>query len=93
MDMEQIKPAIEASLLQFWNARSIEVDETSESVDDFAEPLDSLTAVEALIETDKIVGMPIPEGRVIRRGGYYTKAQFIEHLTKCVLTYVAEQPK
>lgn len=91
--MEQLKLTIEQSLQKFWDAHSLAVDETSEAVDGLVDPLDSLTAVDVLLELEKIVGMELPEGRVIRRGGYDSKTQFIENLTKRVLKYVAEQPK
>lgn len=93
MDVNQLKSAIEACLRQFWDAHSLAVDEVSEFVDGLIDPLDSLTAVDALIELEKIVGMELPEGRVIRRGGYDSKRQFIEDLTKRVLNYVVEQTK
>lgn len=91
--MDQLKAAIEANLLKFWEERSIEVDKDSESIDDFIDELDSLAAVDALIDIETITGMEIPEGSVIRRGGYDSKKQFIEHLTACVLKYVQEQQK
>jgi acyl carrier protein len=93
MNMDELKAEIEASLQNFWKERSIEGDKDSESVDDFIDELDSLTAVEALIDIEKITGMDIPEGSVIRRGGYDSKNHFIEHLTASVLKYVQGQKK
>lgn len=93
MDVDQLKSAIETCLRQFWDSHSLAVDGVSESVDGLIDPLDSLTAVDALIELEKIVGMELPEGRVIRRGGYDSKGQFIEDLTRRVLKYVVEQSK
>lgn len=93
MDLDQIKSAIETCLQEFWDDHSLAVDGTSESIDGLIDPLDSLTAVDALIELEKIVGTELPEGEVIRRGGYDSKEQFIEDLTKRVLRYVAEQKK
>ena len=93
MDTDNLKAAIEGSLQKFWADRSIEVDKDSESIDDFIDELDSLTAVDALIGIEAITGMEIPEGSVIRRGGYDSKEQFIDHLTASVLKYVQEQTK
>jgi hypothetical protein len=93
MDVDQLKSAIEACLHQFWDTHSLAVDGASESVDGLIDPLDSLTAVDALIELENIVGMELPEGSVIRRGGYDSKRQFIEDLTTRVLRYVVEQAK
>ena len=93
MDVDQLKLAIETCLRQFWDSHSLAVVGASESVDGLIDPLDSLTAVDALIELEKIVGLELPEGSVIRRGGYDSKDQFIEDLTTRVLKYVAEQTK
>lgn len=93
MNVDQIKLAIETCLQKFWESHSLAVDGALESVEELIDPLDSLTAVDALIELEKIVGMELPEGRVIRRGGYDSKEQFIEDLTKRVLKYVAEQKR
>ena len=91
MNTDKMKAEIEESLQQFWNDRAINVDMDSESIDDFIDEIDSLTAVDALIDIERITGMEIPEGSVIRRGGYDTKKQFIEHLTASVLEYVKGQ--
>lgn len=93
MNVDQLKSTIEACLQQFWDSHTLAVDVASESVDGLIDPLDSLTAVDALIELEKIVGMELPEERVIRRGGYDSKGQFIEDLTRRVLKYVVEQSK
>lgn len=93
MDVAHLRPAIEASLRAFWDARSIGVDATSQSIDDFIDPIDSLTAVDALIDIERIVGMEIPEARVIRRGGYDSRGQFVKHLTDRVVKYVERQGK
>lgn len=93
MNADQLKSAIETCLREFWDTHSLAVDGASETIDSLIDPLDSLTAVDALIELEKIVGMELPEGRVIRRGGYDSKEQFIEDLTRRVLEYVVEQTK
>ncbi|MBP6421654.1 MAG: hypothetical protein KA271_02060 [Propionivibrio sp.] len=93
MNTDQLRTAIETCLQQFWDSHSLAVDGASESVEGLIDPLDSLTAVDALIELEKIVDMELPEEHVIRRGGYDTKEQFIEDLTLRVLRYVVEQTK
>lgn len=90
--MDNMKAAIEASLLKFWADRSIDLEE-ADSVENFLDGIDSLTAVDALIEIEKITGIEIPEGSVIRRGGYDSKAQFVEHLTGKVMKYIQGQSK
>ena len=91
MKSDQLKSAVSTCLREFWTQHSLAVDEASDSVAGLIDPLDSLTAVEVLLELQDIVGMQIPESRVIRRGGYDGKEQFIEDLTEKVLNYVKEQ--
>jgi len=91
MNIPEIKSAVEQCLAEFWDLQALAVDKTSESIDDLIDPMDSLAAVDVLIDVGNIVGMQIPEGRVIRRGGYDTRGQFIDDLTGRVLDYVKEQ--
>lgn len=86
---DQIRQALE----DFWEAQAISADGGSTSVDDLVAAMDSMTAVEALVEVEKIVGMELPCGDVIRRGGYESKKQFVEELTARVLKYVKEHKK
>jgi acyl carrier protein len=90
--MDEMKAAIEKSLSEFWDRQSLKVDD-SDSVDDFVDELDSLAAVDALLGIEAIVGMHIPEASVIRKGGYESKQQFIEHLTAKVMAYVQGKKK
>ncbi len=85
-EVRQIKEA----LLSFWKEQSVSIDGSSESIDDLVAAMDSMTAVEALIVVEKIVGIDLPSGHVIRRGGYNDQEHFINDLTNCVLTYVEE---
>lgn len=90
MDESVIGNQIKQALEDFWSAQAISVDGESTSVDDLVAAMDSMTAVEALVEVEKIVGMDLPSGDVVRRGGYESKKQFVEELTARVLTYVKE---
>ncbi len=90
--MDEIKTAIETSLRKFWADRSISLEEGN-SVEDFIDELDSLTAVDVLIDIEKITGIDIPEGSVIRRGGYDSREQFVEHLTDRVMKFIQGQKK
>lgn len=84
---------IKEVLRNFWKAQSLDVDGASTSIDDLVAAMDSLTAVDALIEVERIVGMNLPTGNVIRRGGYDNEEQFVEDVTTRVLGYVKEQGK
>lgn len=93
MTPDDMKAAIKASLVQFWEERSVMTEKEPDSVDGLIDELDSLTAVDALIPIEDIVGMELPEGELIRRGGYDSVDQFVEHLTKRVMDYVQENSK
>jgi len=88
MSEEELRTAVRQSLEAFWDARALPPEEGSGSLDDLVDPLDSLTAVDALLDIEEMVGFTIPEGKVIRRGGYDTRGQFIDHLSKRVVRYV-----
>lgn len=83
----QIREALE----NFWKEQSLSIDEGSTSIDDLVAAMDSMTAVEVLVDVEKIVGMELPTAEVIRRGGYESQEQFVEDLTTRVLTYVEER--
>lgn len=82
---------IRAALEEFWADQGVAFDGIPGSVDDLVAAMDSMTAVDALIKVEEIVGMELPSGKVIRRGGYDSQAQFIKDLTARVLRYVEEQ--
>ena len=91
--MEHHRAAIEASLHEFWEARSLEEDLDPNSVESLADPLESVAAVDALLPVETIVGMEIPAGEVVRAGGYQSREQFVKELTQAVIDYVAEKSK
>lgn len=88
--MSDLKTGIEEELARFWDEQSIAIDGESQDIDDLVAAMDSFTATEVLESLEKMLGMELPSGELIRRGGYDNKDQFIEHLTKRVLEYVAE---
>ncbi|MBT2748298.1 MULTISPECIES: hypothetical protein [unclassified Lysobacter] len=91
--MNDRKAEIEAVLGQFWEEMAIELGEDPRDTSGLlGAPLDSLTAVEALLQLDTLLGRSIPAEVVIRRGGYESKEQFVELLTCQVLDYITEHP-
>lgn len=89
--MDDKRQEIEASLGEFWDRMAIELGEDPQDTGALVgAPLDSLTAMEAMLEIDKLLNLKIPADTVIRKGGYESKEQFVEHLTSEVLKYVAE---
>lgn len=87
----QVKSEIEKYLGQFWDQRALEVVEDPLSVDQLGAPLESVMAVEALIEVGKILKIKIPVEVVIRNGGYENKEQFVKLVTSGILEHVKEQ--
>jgi hypothetical protein len=90
--MEDKREAIIAALEEFWAGQTLG-EGGGETVDDLVAAMDSFTASDALEEVENIVGMELPTGEVIRRGGYESKEQFVTLLTQKVLDYVAEHPQ
>lgn len=88
--MNDMKTAIEEALAKFWDERALAADGPAEAVDAFVDQMDSLTAVDALIELEGITHTEIDEGAVIRKGGYESRGQFVGDLTARVLKFVAE---
>lgn len=87
------KAEIEAVLGQFWEEMAIELGENPQDTSGLlGAPLDSLTAVEVLLQVDTLLGRSIPAEVVIHNGGYESKQQFVELLTGQILSYVAEHP-
>lgn len=76
---EEIKDQIKLILEQFWDDRCIAIEET-EDVEDLIDELDSLSAVDVLLPIEELLGMEIEPETVIRRGGYDSKEQLVEHL-------------
>lgn len=81
---------IRQSLEKFWEEESLGLDAEPTSIDGLVAAMDSMTAVSALIDIEKIVGMELPTGEVIRRGGYDSMKQFIDDLSIRVIQYVKE---
>jgi hypothetical protein len=91
--MRNTKTKIETILGQFWEDMAIELGEDpQDTTGPLGAPLDSLTAVEVLLQIDTLLDRNIPAEVVIRKGGYESKDQFVELLTGQVLDYIAEHP-
>lgn len=91
MTEDELRIAVRKALEEFWDARSLGDESASGTLNDLVDPLDSLTAVDALLDIEAIVGITIPEDKVIRRGGYDSRKQFIDHLGQKVVNYVVKQ--
>ncbi|WP_313055340.1 hypothetical protein [Pseudomonas lopnurensis] len=85
-----LKADIEKRLGDFWDKRVISIADDPLSTDELGAPLDSITAVESLIEVGKILSKKVPVDVVIRNGGYETKEQFIELVTTGILIFLGE---
>jgi acyl carrier protein len=86
------KAQIEKVLADFWEANVIPVDaEGTGSTSDYIAPLDSMSAVEVLMEIDKLVGKELEAGEIIRPGGYDSKEQFVSDVTERVFAYLEKE--
>jgi hypothetical protein len=86
--MNDLKNKLESLLGIFWDDREIATAHAPTSLNDLSAPLDSLTACEAMIEIDDLVGKTIPVEAVIQNGGYESREEFIHLITEGVLTYL-----
>lgn len=86
-----MKSEIEKHLGQFWDKRALEIVEDPLSVDQLGAPLESIMAVDALVEVGKMLQIKIPVEVVIRNGGYENKEQFVNLVTSGILKHVKEQ--
>lgn len=82
--MTEIESKIRETLDVFWEDRAIPAADGGSIVDALVAPVESMTAVEVLVELDKITGANI-SNTVIQAGGYMTKDEFVEKLTTAVL--------
>jgi acyl carrier protein len=72
--------------------RAIPLEEVPQSTEELGAPLDSLTAMEVLVEIDRILKRKVPVEDVIRKGGYQSREQFIEEISERAFKYVSEHP-
>jgi len=89
--MNDMKTAIAEALAKFWDERALATSDPADVVGDFVDEMDSLTAVDALIELEDITQVEIDEAAVIRKGGYDSRDQFIGDLTARVLKFLVEK--
>jgi len=62
-------------------------------VDDLVAEMDSVTACEALERLETLLGIELPSGDLIKRGGYDSKDQFVDELSVAVADYGAANSK
>jgi hypothetical protein len=87
--MNDIESRLREALENFWDERSLpgSFDEAT-SVEELVAPIESMTAVEVLITLDEIVGENLPIS-VIQAGGYASKEEFVDKLSKKVMARLA----
>ncbi len=78
----------------FWDQNVLEIagDVGDSCIDVPLVPLDSITACDALIDIERIVGQKLPVEKIVRKGGYSSKDDFIEDVTKAVTEFLGATP-
>lgn len=78
-------------LSAFWDQNVMEAagDNGDSSIDTPLVPLDSITACDALIDAERIVGQKLPVEKIVRKGGYSSKEDFITDVTQAVTEYLS----
>lgn len=88
-------PTLRNVLADLWDANVLEMPSNDESMDERVSAdhpliaLDSLTAVEVLIEVESVVGAALPIEKIVRQGGYSSKEQFIDEVTAAVEEFMS----
>lgn len=82
------KAEIEKALGKFWDKRALEIVEDPLSVDQLGAPMESVMAVDALVDIGKMLKIKIPVEVVIRNGGYESKEQFIRLVGAGILQHL-----
>jgi acyl carrier protein len=80
-----IKEQIEKAISEFWEEIILEELALPEDAEKYIDTLDSVTAVDVLVRLEKIVEINLEPFKVIRRGGYESREQFMADLTAKVL--------
>lgn len=85
-------------LSAFWDQNVLEVPPADGDADEeiaIDQPLvqlDSITAVDVLLDIEKVVGTHLPIEKIVRKGGYSSREQFIEEVSKAVDEFVGASP-
>lgn len=90
--------AIDHSLVQvleaFWDATVLPSAVTSSGIcQPLDSQLDSMSSCDVLSQLENIVGFELEPERVIRRGGYSSREQFVTELGEAVMKQVEENRK
>ena len=85
-----MKDEIEKHLGQFWDKRALEIVDDPLSVDELGAPMESVMAIDALVDIGKMLKVKIPVDVVIRNGGYETKEQFVNLVTSGILKHLKD---
>lgn len=86
--MNEHKAELEQILSDFWDSNEIPMDGDPTSTDQLGAALDSITAVEVLLEVDILFKRKISVEAVIQRGGYKDKQEFVTKLRDQILMVV-----
>lgn len=91
--MDELEQKIRDALGEFWDERALPSGPAGETtVDQLLGPLESMTAVDVLATVEGIVEVPIPSS-VVQAGGYDSKDEFLDQLTKRVMDHVQKSGK
>lgn len=86
--------AIKKAIADFWDQQMNDDDEDEDFSFSLGPSLDSLTALHCLILLEKILGLDIklPE-TLVQKGGYKTKVEFVNSLSKNTELFYADHAK
>lgn len=87
------KAALEQLLRKFWDENVLDSSELPLGVENLYAPLDSVTAIDVLSKVkdllkDHLGGKKIPAEDIIQNGGYRSKDEFVEKVSKAVWKHI-----
>lgn len=88
-------PALRNVLADLWDANVLGTPSADGAMDEHVPvdhpliALDSLTAVEVLVEVEGVVGAALPLEKIVRQGGYSFKEQFIDEVAAAVEKFMS----
>lgn len=88
--MDNLELQIRTRLEEFWDERSIALGGEPHDVSELGAAMDSLTAIEVLVDIADLVGNEVPADKTIKKGGYQNRDEFVGEITTKVITFLGE---
>ena len=92
-DMATLEQTLRDALDSFWDQNVLPAPASRTVCDPIESELDSMSSCGVLLVLEEIIGFELEPEKVIRRGGYVNREQFLTELGEAVLHQVKERAK